>query len=316
MMRSITRRAAFRRESQMVSLAAFVLGFGATLAIAQQGQEMPKTPPKPMTKTGSAQHNISAWVKVCSKNEQTENTQVCLVKYEGLDPKTGDVLVAAAVRTVEGQDKQDLIVTVPIAYSLDMPPGIRIKIDEDEPISLQYAGCTPKSCQAQVELTNQVLDRMRKGNQMLVAAISVQQKPLTFRVLLNGFATTSDGVPVDEAKYRETRARAIEFAKQPYHQTNQQGSGGISAACPAYHDNSDTPPGAGTAITSAEHANERAPGCANSNAKNLQNGPNCCLQHTKRSASASHRAEHHTHGPPESQCWPCRLRAQKSPLLQ
>ena len=226
MMRSITRRAAFRRESQMVSLAAFVLGFGATLAIAQQGQEVPKTPPKPMTKTGSAQHNISAWVKVCSKNEQTKSTQVCLVKYEGLDPKTGDVLVAAAVRTIEGQDKQDLIVTVPIAYSLDMPPGIRIKIDGDEPISLQYAGCTPKSCQAQVELTNHVLDRMRKGNQMLVAAISVQQKPLTFRVLLNGFATTSDGVPVDEAKYRETRARAIEFAKRPYQQTNQQGQEG------------------------------------------------------------------------------------------
>ena len=226
MMRSITRRAVFRRESQVVSLAALVFGFGTTLAIAQQAQEVPKTPPKPMTKTGSVQRNISAWVKVCSKNEQTENKQVCLVKYEGLDPKTGDVLVAAAVRTIEGQDKQDLIVTVPTAYSLDMPPGIRIKIYGDEPISLQYAGCTPKSCQAQVELTHQVLDRMRKGNQMLVAAISVQQKPLTFRVLLNGFAATSDGVPVDEAKYRETRAHAIEFAKQPYHQTNQQGQEG------------------------------------------------------------------------------------------
>ena len=233
MMRSNTRRAAFRRESQMVSLAAFVLGFGATLAIAQQGQDVPKTPPKPMTKTDSVQRNISAWVKVCSKNEQTKNMQVCLVKYEGLDPKTGDVLVSAAVRTIEGQDKQDLIVTVPIAYSLDMPPGIRIKIDGDEPISLQYAGCTPKSCQAQVELTNQVLDRMRKGNEMLVAAINMQQKPLTFRVLLNGFATTSDGVPVDEAKYRETRARAIEFAKQPSQQTNQQAKGQEGSKQPA-----------------------------------------------------------------------------------
>jgi hypothetical protein len=66
---------------------------------------------------------------------------------------------------------------------------------------------------------------MRKGNQMLVAAISTQQKPLTFRVLLNGFATTSDGVPVDEAKYQETRARAMVLAKQPYQQTNQPAKG-------------------------------------------------------------------------------------------
>ena len=233
MMRSITRRAAFRRESQVVSLAAFVLGFGTTLAIAQQGQEVPKTSPKPMTKTDSAQRNISAWVKVCLKNEQTENKPVCLLKYEGLDPKTGDVLVAAAVRTIEGQDKHDLIVTVPTAYSLDMPPGIRIKIDGDAPISLQYVGCTPKSCQAQVELTHQVLDKMRKGNQMLVAAINMQQKPLTFRVLLNGFAITSDGAAVDEVKYRETRTRAMGSAKQPSQPTNQQANGQEGSQQPA-----------------------------------------------------------------------------------
>jgi len=232
-MRSITRRAAFRRDGQVVSLAAFVLGFGATLAIAQQAQEVPKTPPKPMTKTDSAQRNISAWVKVCSNKEQTKNKQVCLVKYEGLDPKTGDVLVAAAVRTIEGQDKQDLIITVPTAYSLDMPPGIRIKIDGDEPIPLQYAGCTPKSCLAQVVLTNQVLDRMRKGNQMLVAAISVQQKPLTFRVFLNGFAVTSDGAPVDEVKYRETRARAMALTKEPSELTNQRANGQEGSQQPA-----------------------------------------------------------------------------------
>ena len=152
MMRSITRRAALRRESQVVLLAAFVLGFGATLAIAQQGQDVPKMPPKPTTKTGSVQSNISAWVKVCSKNEQTENKQVCLLKYEGLDPKTGDVLVAAGVRSVEGEDNRDLSVTVPMLIRWTCSLVIAIKIDEDEPISLQYVTCTPKSCQAQVEL--------------------------------------------------------------------------------------------------------------------------------------------------------------------
>jgi invasion protein IalB len=210
----------------VVSLAAFVLVLGATLAIAQQVQDVPKTSSTPITKTGSAQRNISAWVKVCTKNEQTKNKQVCLLKFEGLDPKTGDVLVAAVVRAVEGQDKRDLIVTVPTTYSLAMPPGIRIKIDDDEPISLEYVSCTPKSCQAQAELTHQVLDKMRKGNQMLIAAISMQQKPLTFRVLLNGFAITSDGAAVDEVKYRQTRARAMELAKQSSQPTNQHGQEG------------------------------------------------------------------------------------------
>jgi len=207
------------RRGRMVFLAAYAFGFGTGLAMAQ---EVPKKAPQSASKIGVAP-SVSAWVKVCSEADQTK--RVCLVKYEGLDPKSGDVLVAAAVRTHGGNDKQDLIITVPTAYSLLMPPGVRIKIDEDEPISLPYVGCTTTSCQAQVELPKQVLDRMRKGGQMLIAAISTQQKPLTFRVLLNGFATTSDGAPVDEAKYQETRTRAMELAKQPYQQTNQSANG-------------------------------------------------------------------------------------------
>ena len=45
-------------------------------------------------------------MKLCLKNEQTGGKQVCLVNHEGLEPNTGMVLVAAAVRSIEGDDKQ------------------------------------------------------------------------------------------------------------------------------------------------------------------------------------------------------------------
>lgn len=178
---------------------------GTTLAIAQQDQQVPMTS-KP------AQGEISAWVKICTKNEQ--NRQVCLVKYEALDPKTGGVLVVVAVRTTEGKDKQDFLIHVPTAYSLVIPAGVRIKIDEDEPISLQYALCLPTNCQVHTELAKQIFARMRTGKQMLVAAINMQQKALTFWVPLNGFGKAFDGAPVDTAKYQETRARMMDFAKK------------------------------------------------------------------------------------------------------
>ena len=57
------------------------------------------------------------------------------------------VLIAAAVRKVEGEDKQQLLVRVPTAYALVMPAGVQIKIDESQPIQLQYAICFPTSCQ-------------------------------------------------------------------------------------------------------------------------------------------------------------------------
>jgi invasion protein IalB len=185
--------------------AAIGLGFGTTFAIGED-QQISKSTTKP------APGDLSAWVKVCAKNEHDK--QICLVKYEALDPKTGGVLVAVAMRSTEGEEKQELLVNVPTAYSLMMPAGVRIKIDNDEPISLQYTVCLPTNCQVQTELTKQVLERLRKGNLMLVAAINTQQNPITFRVPLNGFGKTADGVPVDTAKYQETRRRMMEFAKK------------------------------------------------------------------------------------------------------
>ena len=90
----------------------------------------------------------SAWVKLCLKNEQTGNKQICLVNHEGLEPNTGMVLVAAAVRTIEGDDKQHLLVRLPTAYSLVMPAGVQIKIDEGEPIPCNMPSASPRAARS------------------------------------------------------------------------------------------------------------------------------------------------------------------------
>ena len=153
-------------------------------------------------------------MKLCLKNEQTGGKQVCLVNHEGLEPNTGMVLVAAAVRSIEGEDKQHLLVRLPTAYSLVMPAGVQIKIDEGEPIQLQYAVCFPTSCQVQMELSKEMFEKMRKGKQMVVAAMNMQQKAMAFPVPLTGFSKTFDGPPVDNAKYEAGRRRMMEKFRQ------------------------------------------------------------------------------------------------------
>jgi invasion protein IalB len=196
-----------RRTGQAVALVVSVFGFGTTLAIAQESP-----PPKSATKTPRG--GYSDWIKICTKSEQTNNKLVCVIKYEGLDPKTGDVLVSAAVRSTEGKDKQDFVVGMPSTHTLVIPAGIKIKIDQNEPISLQYKLCIKQTCQAQAELTKQALDVMRKGQRILVVALDIRQKPVSFSVPLSGFAKAFDGPPVDEAVYKETRFRMMEFAKK------------------------------------------------------------------------------------------------------
>ena len=220
---------AHRHVGRSLLLAAFALGLATTLAIAQQSQQAPKTAPKAATKAapvpvtaggpatapaGGAQGGDGEWAKICKTDENTGNKQVCLVNHEGLEPNTGMVLVAAAVRSIEGEDKQNLLVRLPTAYSLIMPAGVQIKIDDSEPISLQYAVCFPTSCQVQMELTKEIFDKMRKGKQMIVAAMNMQQKTMAFPVPLTGFSKTYDGPPVDNAKYEEARRAMMEKFRQ------------------------------------------------------------------------------------------------------
>ena len=222
---SIDRSNTFRTLAGSALFTAFALVLGSTIAVAQEGQPVPKTTvPKsapapagaaPAAAPGAAAAaEESAWVKLCLKNEQTGGKQVCLVNHEGLEPNTGMVLVAAAVRSIEGEDKQHLLVRLPTAYSLVMPAGVQIKIDEGEPIQLQYAVCFPTSCQVQMELSKEMFEKMRKGKQMVVAAMNMQQKAMAFPVPLTGFSKTFDGPPVDNAQYEAARRAMMEKFRQ------------------------------------------------------------------------------------------------------
>ena len=210
---------------------ALILTLALPLAMAQQapeGQLQPKSTQAPKAPAAGAPTAAAgaptaaapagaaddAWVKLCMRNEQTANKEICLVNHEGLEPNTGMVLIAAAVRKVEGEEKQQLLLRVPTAYALVMPAGVQVKIDEEQPIQLQYAICFPTSCQVQLELTKELMDSMRKGKQMVVAAMNIQQKTMGFPVPLTGFAKAYDGAPVDSAKYEESRRQLMEVFRK------------------------------------------------------------------------------------------------------
>ena len=191
-------------------LGACGLGLGMTAAFAQQVQEVPKTP----LEFGKRPGEETAWIKVCTIDEKAGNKQICLVRHEGLDPKTGAILIAAAVRTIEGSDTQHLVVNVPTAYTLVVPTGVEIKIDDGKPIKLQYSVCLPTNCQVQQVLSKEMVEQMRKGKQMFVAAMNMQQKTMAFPVPLKGFSRTLDGAPVNNAAYQDARNQMLQASRQ------------------------------------------------------------------------------------------------------
>ncbi len=207
-------------------------------ALAQQ----PKAQPKGQAAAPAAKQDAgaqTAWVKLCEKadlarrdkdgKEIREQKDICLTHHERLDGNTGMVLVSAAIRDVEGMDKDHLMVMVPLGMAI--PPGLKAavytkeqwakaqkneKIDEKQlkPISLHYSLCHPAGCTAEIEASKEIVDSMKTGGGLMVLAINTNGQPIAFPVPLDGFAAAHAGAPVDNKAYAEARGQLMQQIRQ------------------------------------------------------------------------------------------------------
>ena len=132
--------------------------------------------------------------------------------HERLDGNSGMVLVSAAVRQIDGQDKQHFMIMVPL--DMQIRPGLRASIypkdqwelalknektDETrlKGIELGYTLCHPAGCTAEVEATGELLDDLRTSGGLVVSATNSAGAPVAFPVPLVGFAEAFAGLPVE-----------------------------------------------------------------------------------------------------------------------
>ncbi len=220
----------------------------------------------------------SAWVKLCEKapivkrdkdgKETKEEKNLCLTHHERLDGNTGMVLVSAAIREVEGQDKASLMVMVPLGMAI--PPGIRAaiytkeqwalvskneKVDEKalKPIELKYSLCHPAGCTAETEATKEIVEQMKAGGGLIVLAMNASAQPIGFPVPMDGFTEALTGPAIDNEKYAQARSalmgqireRQKELAEQYKVEQDKRSKAMGNVAGPG----TPTPPGAAPATT-------------------------------------------------------------------
>jgi invasion protein IalB len=208
----------------------------------------------------------SAWVKLCEKanavtkdkdgKDEKKEVSICLTHHERLDGNSGMVLVSAAVRQIDGQDKQHFMVMVPLGMLIQ--PGMRAslypkdqwelvqkneKIDEAKlkGIKLGYTLCHPAGCTAEVEATPELINDLRTMGGLVVFAINAGGQPVGFPVPLIGFEQAYTGGPVDNKQYGEARRALMQQIAQRQHdiieeqkkQQQQQGAPGAAPQAPA-----------------------------------------------------------------------------------
>lgn len=176
----------------------------------------------------------SAWVKLCeqavqkNKDKDGKETEIkkniCLTHHERLDGNTGMVIVSAALREIEGNDKKQFMIMVPLGMAI--PPGLKAavytkdmwdkaakneKVDEAllKPVDLKFSLCHPAGCTAEVEATKEMVDTMKTGGGIMVLALNAGAQPIGFPVPLDGFPEAYGGKPVNNEEYAKARGELM-----------------------------------------------------------------------------------------------------------
>ncbi len=222
--------------------AGIIFAVAATFALAgtgpSQAQQQQSKPPaqqqQAAPQAGSSEKKVDAWVKVCEPIPGGENKdkKVCLTHHERIDGNTGIVVVSAAIRQIEGQDKAAFLVTVPLGMVL--PSGALVRVDEGKPLQLPYVFCHVGGCLAERDATPEIIDSLKKGGKLGILVVNAaSKKPLVYEIPLTGFTKAIQGAPVDSQKYRESRKqlllairqRQIELAKKAADAANNKEGG-------------------------------------------------------------------------------------------
>ena len=188
---------AARRVLVAVALALAAALAAAPHALAEAAKKKGPTPPEQkQTPPGEPHIVFTAWTKVCPKEQQTSTKHVCFTTKDGR--VDGNLVVAAVIVEPEGEKRKILRITLPLGMALQ--PGTRVVIDQGQPMNAPYVICFPTGCIADYEASEELVDRLRKGQNLNVQGINGQGHPISLALPLADFGKAHDGPPSEPPK--------------------------------------------------------------------------------------------------------------------
>ena len=147
------------------------------------------------------------WTKFCLKGQDANAKQVCFTGKDGRI-ESGQPVVAAVVIEPEGETKKILRVTLPLGMLL--VHGTRVIVDNNPPAQSPFVICFQNGCMSDYDVTPELLANMKKGQNLVVQAISSNNQPITLPLPLGDFAKAYDGPPTDPKQFEENQKKLQE----------------------------------------------------------------------------------------------------------
>ena len=205
---------------------------------AAQKQPAPAKPaapapaaPAPQAAAAPPQLMYSPWIKVCGKGPETNNKQVCVLTKDG---RLENGMPVAVVQLFEPEGEPKVLrVTVPLGMQIQH--GTRMIIDQGQPAQEPYKICFPVGCMSDYPVTDDLINKMKKGQQITVQAINLQGTAISLPLPLTDFAKAYDGPPTDPKAFEEQQRKLQEELQKKAEEARKklEGQGQAPGAAPA-----------------------------------------------------------------------------------
>jgi invasion protein IalB len=150
---------------------------------------------------------FSAWTKFCGiDSKDLKAKEICLtVKEARLD--SGQFVAGAALIEQEGETRKSLRVTLPLG--MQVKPGTRLAIDDEQPLTGGYVVCLPNGCMADFDVTAEFVRKMKNGQTMRLLGINLPGQEASYRLPLADFAKAYEG-PAEHPKVFEEQQKKLQ----------------------------------------------------------------------------------------------------------
>jgi len=214
-----------------LSVAGLVTASAQQQKSAPKGQQKGGAPAQAAPQPGAQQDQAmppliySNWTKICGKGPEQGAKQICQTGKDGR-LESGMPVVAAILMEMEGEGKKVLQIMLPPGVYL--PKGTRVVIDRDEPSAIigTFLTCANGGCIAHLEANADIVQKLKKGQNLYVQAYNMAQNVMTLALPLNDFAKAYDGPPTDPKELEEKNKKLQDELQRRANEQRQKLEGG------------------------------------------------------------------------------------------
>jgi len=174
-----------RRALSALSAAAFLLAIALPALGPAAAQTQPTTPAPEVER-------FQDWSLQCAV-EQADKPRTCYLIHDVFRTENNQRILQVVVGRFGADSVLGALFFVPLGIRL--PPGLVLKIDQNDPQTLPLERCTTKGCQAQILLAEPLLSTLKAGSGGEITFEDASGQPVGVTFSLKGFTAGLGKLP-------------------------------------------------------------------------------------------------------------------------